>query len=149
MHVAVANAQPHHQGVQRARVLHRFDAGTHVGLGHDFQQRGARAVEVDAGLTGVVLVQRLTSVFFQMGAGELHGVFFVAHKKPNVPALHHRRFVLADLIALGQIRIEVVLACKDALFGHLGIHRQTETNGAFHRAFVHHRQGAGQSQING
>jgi hypothetical protein len=49
LHVAVADAQPHHQRVQRLGVFHGLGAGAHVGLGDDLQQRRAGAVQVDAG----------------------------------------------------------------------------------------------------
>jgi hypothetical protein len=72
LHVAVANAYPLHQGVQRLGVGHGFRARTHVGLGDDFQQRRAGAVEVDAGTAVEILVQRLAGIFFEVGAGQVH-----------------------------------------------------------------------------
>ena len=57
LHVAVANADPGHQRMQRAGIGHRFGAGAHVRLGNNLQQRRASAVEVDAGHAVKVLVQ--------------------------------------------------------------------------------------------
>jgi len=57
LHVAVANANPGHDLVQFLGVGHGLGAGAHVGLGHDFQQRCASAVQVNAGLADEVFVQ--------------------------------------------------------------------------------------------
>jgi len=48
-------------------------------------------------------------------AGQAHRVFVVAHDRTiDAAALHHRDLVLADLVALGQVGVEVVLAREDA-----------------------------------
>jgi hypothetical protein len=49
LHVAVADADPDDQGVQRARVGDRFLCTSQVGLGDNLQKRRAGAIEVDAG----------------------------------------------------------------------------------------------------
>jgi hypothetical protein len=68
-------------------------------------------------------------------------------RKLDRAALHHRDLVLADLVALGQVGVEVVLAREDRQRRHLGAHRQAEADGALDRAAVHHRQRAGQRQV--
>jgi hypothetical protein len=45
-------------------------------------------------------------------------------------ALHHRDLVLADLVALGQVGVEVVLAREDATAAPRGAHGQAEADGA-------------------
>ncbi len=147
LHVAVAHVQPHHQRVQRLGVFDRLRAAAHVGFGDDLEQRRAGAVQVDAGGAGVVLVQRLAGVFFEVRAGQLHPVRLAGDEKIEVPALHHRNLVLADLVALGQVGVEVVLAREDRQRRHLGLHREAEADGALDRAAVEHRQGARQCQI--
>ena len=147
LHVAVADAQPHHQRVQGARVLGGLCARAHVGFGDDLEQRRAGTVEVDAGLTGVILVQRLAGVFFEVCAGEVHPVRDIAHHEIDSAALDHRRFVLADLVALGQVGIEIVLAREDRVVRDLRAHRQSEADRALDRTSVHHRQRARQRQI--
>ena len=72
LHVAVADAEPDDERVQRAGVGDRLGARAHVGLGDDLQQRRAGAVQVDAGLAVVVLVQRLAGVFLEVGARQVH-----------------------------------------------------------------------------
>ena len=147
LHVAVADAQPHHQRVQRFRVFGRFGAGAHVGLGDDLQQRCAGAVQVNAGLAGVILVERFAGIFLEVGAGEAHLVSGVSEDELDRAALHHRSFILADLVPLGQIGVEVVLARKDRVLCDLGADGQTELDRPFDRAAVHHRQRAWQRQI--
>ena len=135
--------------MQRLGVLGGLDARAHVGLGDDLEQWRASAVEVDAGLACVVFVQRFAGVFLEVGAGQVDAVQHLAHIKLDRAALHHRRLVLADLVALGQVGIKVVLARKDRLMRHARTHRHAKANGTLDGAAVHHRQGAGQCQING
>ncbi len=154
LHVAVADAQPHHQRVQRAGIRHGFGRAAHVGLGDDLQQRRAGAVQVDAGHAGEVFVQRFAGVFFQVGARQVDGLLVAGlpvpafHLDGQRAALHHRNLVLADLVALGQIGVEVILAREDALGRDLGPDGQAERDGALDGALVEHRQHAGQRQIN-
>jgi hypothetical protein len=119
----------------------------HVGLGDDLQQRRAGAVQVDARLAVEVLVQALAGVFLQVGAGELHHLLAVTDEERHAAALHHRDLELADLVALGQVRVEVVLAGEDGQRRHLGAHGQAEADGPLHRGAVQHRQRAGQGQV--
>jgi hypothetical protein len=124
--------------MQRLRVLHRLGARAHVGLGDDLEQRRAGAVEVDAGpVAGVVArraagqvvlappdaVDRLARVLLEMGAGQVHPVRHVADEELDAAALDDRRLVLADLVALGQVRIEVVLAREDRAPAHRRVRR--------------------------
>ena len=96
-------------------------------------------------------MQRLARVFFQMRTHQAHGFVhsFLAHfqKERHLAALHHRNFKLADLVALGQVGVEIIFPRKDAALGDVRAQCQTELNRAFNRAFVHHRQGAGQGQV--
>jgi hypothetical protein len=147
LHVAVADAQPHDQCVQCLRVLRSLDAGAHVRLGDDLEQRRAGAVEVDAGLPGVVLVQRLAGVLLEVGARQVDPVRRVANHELDRSTLHHRSFVLADLVPLGQVGVEVVLAREDRVRRHLRADCHAEADRPLDRAAVHHRQRAGQGQI--
>ena len=68
-------------------------------------------------------------------------------KKDTSPPCTTGNFKLADLVALGQVGVEIIFARKDAALGDVRAQRQTQLNRTLDRAFVHHRQGAGQSQI--
>jgi hypothetical protein len=86
LHVAVADAQPHHQRVQGLGVGHRFGGAAHFRFGDDFEQRRAGAVQVDAAHARIVFVQRFAGVFFQVGAGQVDGLGdeLPSFSKPNV-----------------------------------------------------------------
>ena len=71
LHVAVADADPAHQRVQRLGVGDGFGRRAHVGLGDDLQQRRAGAVEVDARLAVKIFVQRFAGVLLQVRARQL------------------------------------------------------------------------------
>ena len=95
-----------------------------------------------------VLVQRLTGVFFQVRVVNTHHLF--------VPALElNFHFTGADdglrqlrgLVALGQVRIKIILPFEHRAAGDVRVHRQAETDGVADRFLVHHRQGAGHAQI--
>ncbi len=98
-------------------------------------------------LANEVLVQRFAGVFFEVRAHQAHRLFLVAQEEFDRAALHHRDLELADLVALGQVGVEVVLAGKNAARRHMGTNGQAELDGAFDRALVHHRQCAGQRQV--
>src|SRR6185295_19703485 len=147
LQVAVADPDPDHQRVKRARVGDRFGGAAQFRFGDDFQQRRASAVEVDAAHLGEVLVQRLAGVLLEMGAREPDGLLFLADEKAHRAALHDRYFVLADLVALGKVRVEVVLAREHGARADLALHCQAEADGVLDRGTVGHRQGTGQRDV--
>jgi hypothetical protein len=149
LHVAVADADPLHQRVQGAGVGHGFGAGAHVGFGDDFQQRRAGAVEVDAGAAVEVLVQRLAGILFEVGAGQADEFFLLSHADRQPAALHHRNLELADLVALGQVGVEIILAREHRARRDAGAHGEAELDGADHGLAVEHRQHAGQGDVHG
>jgi hypothetical protein len=133
-------------------VGHGFVAGAHVRLGDDFQQRRAGAVEVDAGLAVEILVQRLAGILFEVGAGQADVLFLLVPgltRMAPAAALHHRDLELADLVALGQVGVEVVLAREHRARRDAGAHGQAELDGADHGFAVEHRQHAGQGDVHG
>jgi hypothetical protein len=71
LHVAVADADPAHERVQRLRVRDRFVGASKLGLGDDLEQRRAGAIEVDAAHAVEVFVQRLAGVLLEMRAREV------------------------------------------------------------------------------
>ena len=111
LHVAVADLEVAHQRVHLLEIGHGLFRRTHVGLGDDFDERRAGAVEIDAGLLRQALVQRLAGVLFEMRARDADALLrAVVEHDVQVSLGHHRQLVLADLVALGKVRVEVVLA---------------------------------------
>jgi len=134
--------------VDRLDVGHGFLGAAHVWLGHDLQQRRAGAVQVDAGGTVELFMQALAGVFFQVRAGyadTLDGAVF--QRDIQVAFADNRQLHLADLIALGQVRVEVVLAREHAVLADLGVNRQAEHHRHAYRFLVQHRQHTGHAQV--
>jgi hypothetical protein len=117
--------------VQGLGVGHGFPARTHVRLGDDLQQGRAGAVQVDAGHAVEVFVQALAGVLFQVGAGDADGFFhavagLVADLDGQAAALDDGQLELADLVALGQVGVEVILAGEDVGAVEFGADGQAE-----------------------
>ena len=140
LHVAVANANPSHNFVQLFGIGHRLIARANVRLGHNFQKRCARAVQVNAALANEVFVQRFARVFFQVRAHQTNGFLFVADKERHLATLNDWDFKLTDLIALGQVWVEIIFAGKNTLLCNVRTHRQAQFNGALYSTFVHDGQ---------
>ncbi len=129
-------------------VGHGFLGAAHVRLGDDFQQRRAGTVQVDAGGPWEFFVQALAGIFFQVRAGHantLDGAVF--QRDVQVALADDRQLHLADLVALGQVRVEVVLAREHVVLADLGVNRQAEHHRHAHRFLVQHRQYAGHAQV--
>ena len=73
----------------------------------------ARAVEIDVRQRRVAVVQAFAGVLFEMQPLDANGDRLASLKIDDHLALaHDRRFVLADLIALRQIGIKIILAVE-------------------------------------
>ncbi len=149
-HVAVGDAQVGDDGVDRLHVGHRFLGGTHVRLGDDFQQRRAGTVEVDTGHALEVFMQRLAGIFLEVGmvdADRLARAIFqkdLEHARTDDGLIH-----LAGLVALGQIRVEVVFPLEHGAALNLRIHCQAKHDRIAESLLVGDRQRAGHGQVNG
>ena len=128
----------------RDRLLRR----TKVRLRDDLEQRRAGPVEVDAAGADQPLVQRLARVFLQMRTRDTDRL-----PRPVVQddfqrsVLDDRPLVLADLVTLGQVGIEVVLAREHGPRGDLGAGGESELHGHAHRFGIQHRQHAGIAEV--
>jgi hypothetical protein len=94
-------------------------------------------------------MQGLAGVFLEVGAGQLHHSLVLTQRDRQLAANDHRQFVLADLVTLGKVRVEVVLARENRSRGDLCADRQAEADCAFDGALVEHRQHARQGDIDG
>ena len=113
LHVGVGDADRAQQQLQllgvAAGVLGRAD----VGLGHDLHERHAGPVEVDQAdplARGPGAVDELRRVLFEMGAPDPDGLRPGRGVEREAAVGRQRQLELADLVALGQVRVEVVLA---------------------------------------
>ena len=125
LHVHVADAEPAQRRAQQGQPLARLRGRAHVGLGDDLRQRRAAAVEVDdRGVRAVdaparARVDELRRVLLEMHAMDAH----VAEPAAAAQGL----VVLADLVALGQVGIEVVLAVEDRPRREVGAERHARS----------------------
>ena len=149
-HVAVGNTQVSDQAVQGFQVGYRLGGVAQVGFGHDFQQRGARPVEVDASLAVKILVQRLARIFFQVGTGDTYGAgSAVLELDLKAAATDDGSLELADLVALGQVRVKIILAVEHRAPANVRANTEPEHDGVAHRQGVQYRQHAGHGQVDG
>jgi hypothetical protein len=121
----------------------RFLRRSQVGLGHDLEQRRAGAVQVDAGVTVEVLVHGLASVLLEVRAGDADALLVaLVVSNEEFAVLDDRQLVLADLVALRQIRVEIVLAGENRSRCHRRVDGEPELAGHAHDFLVEHRQHA-------
>ena len=152
-HIAIARAHVTQDRAQLAHIGARFGGRAHVGLRHDFHQRNAAAVQVDIGHGRVLIVHQLARILFNVDALDADNLVFgntglLVFLDQQRAFAHQRVVELADLIALRQIGVEVVLAVKarprvDLGFdGHAGAHGLADAFG------VGHGQHAGHGRVN-
>ena len=82
-----------------------------------------------------------------MRTREPHRLRLLAHHDIERTAFDYGQFVLADLVALGQVGIKIILAGEYRATVYLAVHGQPETDRALNRALVQYRQHAGQRDI--
>ena len=136
LHLAVAGLDVEQDVAQGFRVEPGFLAALDVGreLGHDLHQRDARAVVVHYRVAEAIDVNGLARVFFEMDARDLdlleRAVRALDLQKSVDP--DGRLAVLADLVALGQVGVEVVLAVEDRPQVDRAVEGQRRTNHMLH-----------------
>ena len=113
LHRRVADRQALQQAAQLVEVAHALRRIAEVRLADDLQQRHAGAVVVQR-RRAVRQVEQLGRVLLQVHAGEARLARLVAGASSAARRRGQRQVVLADLVALGQVGIEVVLAREDA-----------------------------------
>ena len=144
LHVHVADPELAQRLAQQVEPVARLLGRAQVGLGHDLRQRRATAVVVDdrrvraVDAAGLADVHELRRVLLEVDAVQPH----VA----QVAACAERDVVLGDLVALGEVGIEVVLAVEDRPRGDLAAERQPHHQPEVDGLGVGHRQRAGQPE---
>ena len=87
-------------------------------------------------------------VVLHMRASNADALGFFAERNLDVAVFRQRLIIWRDLVALGQVRVEIVLARETRHRPNATIERQTAFHGDFHGLAAQHRQGAGQTQAN-
>jgi hypothetical protein len=142
-------ADPAHKRMQGFCIRHGFLRAAHVGLGDDLEQRCAGAIQVDAGEPLEIFVQRLAGILFQVGTQDANGFGAPVSNDFQRAVLHDRQFVLGNLVALGQVGVEVIFSREDGTWTDRRANRQTQTDCEFHCPLIQNRQHTGQRDING
>ena len=86
----------------------------------------------------------LACVFFHVRTGYVDGFHIVADYDFQFAVFDNRQIQLADLIAFGQVGIEVVFAVEHVFPVDFRIQSQTQFDGFFNDFTVHYRQYARQ-----
>ena len=137
-----------HQRVHLLQIRDRLLGRAHMRLGDDLDQRRAGAIQIHAGQAREALVQRLAGVLFQVRARDPDALDRCRPRaRCRRAAADDRQLVLADLVALGQIRIEVILAREHRAPRDARVDRQPELHRHAHRLGVEHRQHARIGQV--
>ena len=93
---------------------------------------------------------RFAGIFLQMRASQTDRFLLAIIKlDANITGANDRQLKLRNLIALGQVGIEVILARKHAATTNLGAGCQRELDRHRHRFAIEHRQHTRHPQING
>ena len=94
----------------------------------------------------MALVEQLARVLFHVDAEQPHAPQPAAGGDLYVAAGGQRPLVLRDLVALGQVRVEVVLAREDRGLADGAVRGQGGAQGQAHGLAAQHGQRAGQPQ---
>ena len=111
----------------------------HVGFGDDLDERHTGTIQIDERLGR--RVDQLAGVFFHVDAMQTHAA--------DLSARRQRLFELRDLISLGQVGIEIVLAREDGVRVNLATVGDGRAQRQLHRFAVQHRQRSRISEANG
>ena len=148
LHADVADPRILEDLLEHAEVGTRLGRRAHVGLAHDLDERHAGAIEVDGGHAGIPVVDRLARVLLHVDARDAHLdlAALVGLADDEDAAGGERAIELRDLVPLGQVGVEVVLAREHRALVHGAAERQRGAHGELHGVQVEHGEGAGQRQ---
>src|SRR5450759_3920906 len=151
LHVAGGDLDELHHLLQLGQVGVRLVGAAHVGFADDFDERRAAAVQIDIGGAAGILeavVHALAGVVFHVDAGDADALGTAVHHDIHEAMLGHRLVVLGDLVALGQVRVEVVLAREPRKGAYLAVQRERALDGQFHGLAAEHGERAGKAEAN-
>ena len=108
----------------------------HVGFRHDFHQGDAGTIEVDVAIVGVLIVDGFAGVLLQMQALDTDDFGFAVRFDLDLAFADNWLLELADLVALRQVGVEVVLAVENRAVVDLRLEAETRANGLGDALFV-------------
>ncbi len=147
-HVAVAGAEIAQDRPELGQECTRLVGRAEIRLADDLHQRDPRPVEVDEAQRRVLVVDRLAGVLFEVKPLDADGDRIPVGQIDRHCALpDDRLLVLGDLIALRQIRIEVVLPIENASKVDLRLEPQPGAHRLGDALLVDHREHAGHRSV--
>jgi len=141
LHVAVAGAQIAQDLAQFGDIGRRLLGAAQVGAADDFHQGHAGAVEIDETHRRVHVMNGFAGVLFKVNPLDPHQTRDAGRQVNQHLAHSHDGMVkLADLIALRQVGVEIVLAVKGRGQVDLRLQAQPGAHRLFNAKLVDHRQ---------
>ena len=153
LHLSVRDAELPDRLAQQLEEALGLLGRAEVGLGDDLDQRRSCAVEVHQRPVGAVDPARaaahvhvLCRVLLEMRTHDPHVHVSFGPRHEERTAYAQRLVVLGDLIPLGVVRVEVVLAVEDGVIGDVAAECEPELDRPLDGLLVRHRQDAGMRQ---
>ncbi len=148
LHVTVVHAQVPQKSAEPQQEAIGFVSAGHIRFGHNFHQGDTGPVQIHqrvrSGMGG------FARILFQMHPPNANPFGFGPRPlKVHAAGKAERVFELGNLIALGQIRIGVILAGKDRRLRYLALQGQTGRYGRGHGALIDDGHGPRQTQTDG
>ena len=94
-------------------------------------------------------VEIFGGVFFDVKARDADAFFGAGDFDFDVAAGGKRKLELGNLVALGKVGVEIILAGKARVFVDGAVDGERRAAGHFDDAFVQHRKSAGEAQADG
>src|SRR5579862_3984823 len=85
-------------------------------------------------------------VLFQVDSGDSAPYRLAVDGKLQMPVERQWQIVLRDLVALGQVRVEVVLAIEFREIGDIALQRKRRPYGEVHGLLIDRRQNTGKTE---
>ena len=148
-HVAIADAGVKHDLAERGEVGIGLLGRAHVRFGDDFAEGRATAIVVDVRLGGGLretFVEIFRCVFFQVKPRDANPFLGAANFDFQPATGSEGQFVLRDLVALGQIGVEIVFSGEARMFVDRAIQGERGTHGHFDGALVHDGESSRQAE---
>ena len=130
LHIAIAGAEIAQDLAQLGHIGLRLLGRAKVRLRDDFHQRDTGAVQINKGIVRILIMDRLAGILLQVQPldPDHDRLGLPRHIDDNLALTHDRFGELADLVALGQIGIEIVLPIETRLAVDLRLQAQPGPN---------------------
>ncbi len=144
-HVAIADAEVFENLFEGGEVGVGLGRAAQVGLAHDLHERRAAPVHVEQRVR-ILVVDQFTGILFEMNARDADSFLLPVDNDGKTAPQADRHIVLRDLVPLGKIRVEVVLAGEDRLRSNGTADGEPHAHGHAHRFTVEHGKRSGKPE---